>query len=219
VVDFQRTEGEPLLHLDKDEKYWETGPWGFSTTAIIHAPARLTRRSVNVSALLRSGRNPPRAAAIRLRHRRPGVCLTLAISRGSARTARLLVSNDSGNNWRRIRLVPAVLTIFRYRHGPAMARRRQRSNHAIGRGRCRGQYRLYHSTALDRALDSLARRDQLARPTLRWPGLYECKRGPIPLRPTPEEATAELVFDRGFQPQPLLSMPGREPPSTLLQAM
>ena len=32
VVDFQRTEGEPLLHIDKDAKYWETGPWGFSTT-------------------------------------------------------------------------------------------------------------------------------------------------------------------------------------------
>src|SRR2546430_12606365 len=32
IVDFQRTEGEPLLHFDKDANYWETGPWGFSTT-------------------------------------------------------------------------------------------------------------------------------------------------------------------------------------------
>jgi hypothetical protein len=32
VVDFQRTEGEPLLHIDKDARQWETGPWGFSTT-------------------------------------------------------------------------------------------------------------------------------------------------------------------------------------------
>ncbi|HEX8077345.1 MAG TPA: hypothetical protein VF511_05985, partial [Chthoniobacterales bacterium] len=32
VADFQRTEGEPLLHIDKDGKYWDSGPWGFSTT-------------------------------------------------------------------------------------------------------------------------------------------------------------------------------------------
>jgi hypothetical protein len=31
VIDAQRTEGEPVNHIDKDGKYWETGPWGFST--------------------------------------------------------------------------------------------------------------------------------------------------------------------------------------------
>lgn len=31
IIDFQRTEGEPLLHIDKEGKYWESGPWGFST--------------------------------------------------------------------------------------------------------------------------------------------------------------------------------------------
>lgn len=31
VVDPQRTEGEPLNHIDKDGNYWESGPYGFST--------------------------------------------------------------------------------------------------------------------------------------------------------------------------------------------
>lgn len=30
-IDFQRTEGEPVNHVDKDGHIWETGPWGFST--------------------------------------------------------------------------------------------------------------------------------------------------------------------------------------------
>jgi hypothetical protein len=37
VVDFQRTEGEPLGHIDKNGNYWESGPWGFSTAqSFIH---------------------------------------------------------------------------------------------------------------------------------------------------------------------------------------
>src|SRR5207247_2350174 len=31
IVDPQRTEGEPLNHIDKYGNIWETGPWGFST--------------------------------------------------------------------------------------------------------------------------------------------------------------------------------------------
>ena len=31
VVDGQRTMGEPVNHIDKNGKYWDTGPWGFST--------------------------------------------------------------------------------------------------------------------------------------------------------------------------------------------
>jgi hypothetical protein len=31
VIDAQRTEGEPLNHVDKYGHHWETGPWGFST--------------------------------------------------------------------------------------------------------------------------------------------------------------------------------------------
>ena len=33
VVDAQRTEGEPINHIDKDGAYWESGPWGTSTQA------------------------------------------------------------------------------------------------------------------------------------------------------------------------------------------
>jgi len=31
IVDPQRTEGEPLVHIDQAGNIWETGPWGFST--------------------------------------------------------------------------------------------------------------------------------------------------------------------------------------------
>jgi hypothetical protein len=31
VIDAQRTEGEPINHIDKAGNYWESGPWGFST--------------------------------------------------------------------------------------------------------------------------------------------------------------------------------------------
>src|SRR4029077_6063659 len=31
LIDTQRTEGEPINHIDKDGNYWESGPWGFST--------------------------------------------------------------------------------------------------------------------------------------------------------------------------------------------
>src|SRR5213594_2554570 len=31
IVDQQRTEGEPLVHIDQEGNIWETGPWGFST--------------------------------------------------------------------------------------------------------------------------------------------------------------------------------------------
>src|SRR5438876_828486 len=31
IIDPQRTEGEPLVHIDQAGNIWETGPWGFST--------------------------------------------------------------------------------------------------------------------------------------------------------------------------------------------
>ncbi len=31
IVDPQRTEGEPLVHIDQTGNIWESGPWGFST--------------------------------------------------------------------------------------------------------------------------------------------------------------------------------------------
>src|SRR5207245_4526949 len=31
IVDPQRTEGEPLVHIDQAGNIWESGPWGFST--------------------------------------------------------------------------------------------------------------------------------------------------------------------------------------------
>jgi hypothetical protein len=101
MVDFQRTEGEPLLHLDKDAKYWETGPWGFSTTqSFVH-------RSVdggdqfNVVSPTALRPNPPPG----------GGDSTIAIDdqgfvyfgdlEGALEQLDCSVSNDSGNNWKK----------------------------------------------------------------------------------------------------------------------
>src|SRR5207302_6236908 len=37
IVDPQRTEGEPLVHIDQAGNIWETVPWGFSTAQRIVA--------------------------------------------------------------------------------------------------------------------------------------------------------------------------------------
>jgi hypothetical protein len=101
VADSQRTEGEPLLHLDKDAKYWETGPWGFSTTqSFVH-------RSVdggdqfNVVSPTALRPNPPPG----------GGDTTIAIDdqgfvyfgdlEGALEQLDCSVSNDSGNTWKK----------------------------------------------------------------------------------------------------------------------
>jgi hypothetical protein len=101
VVDFQRTEGEPLLHLDKDAKYWETGPWGFSTTqSFVH-------RSVD------SGNQFNVTSPTELRPNGPpgGGDSTIAIDdqgfvyfgdlEGALEQLDCSVSNDSGNTWKK----------------------------------------------------------------------------------------------------------------------
>src|ERR1700730_10205295 len=101
VARFERTEGEPLLHLDKDAKYWETGPWGCSTTqSFVH-------RSVdggdqfNVVSPTQLRSSPPPG----------GGDSTIAIDdqgfvyfgdlEGSLEQLDCSVSNDSGNTWKK----------------------------------------------------------------------------------------------------------------------
>jgi hypothetical protein len=101
VADAQRTEGEPLLHLDKDAKYWETGPWGFSTTqSFMH-------RSVD------GGDQFNVVSPTELRPNGPpgGGDSTVAIDdqgfvyfgdlEGALEQLDCSVSNDSGNNWKK----------------------------------------------------------------------------------------------------------------------
>src|SRR6266850_1005611 len=101
VVDFQRTEGEPLLHLDKDGNYWETGPWGFSTTqSFIH-------RSVDGGDQF----NVVSPTAVRPNSPPGGGDSTIAIDdqgftyfgdlEGALEQLDCSVSNDNGNTWKK----------------------------------------------------------------------------------------------------------------------
>jgi hypothetical protein len=101
VVDFQRTEGEPLLHLDKDAKYWETGPWGFSTTqSFVH-------RSVDSGDQF----NVVSPTALRTTPPPGGGDTTIAIDdqgfvyfgdlEGALEQLDCSVSNDNGNTWKK----------------------------------------------------------------------------------------------------------------------
>src|SRR5437660_11926958 len=62
IVDPQRTEGEPLVHIDKFGNIWETGPWGFSTAQGFVARSTVNRDSFHIvsPAVLRP--NPAPAA-------------------------------------------------------------------------------------------------------------------------------------------------------------
>jgi hypothetical protein len=101
VGDFQRTEGEPLLHLDKDGRYWDSGPWGFSTT----------QSFVHIS--LDGGDQFNVASPIALRPNSPpgGGDTTHAIDdqgfvyfgdlEGALTELDCSVSNDNGNTWKK----------------------------------------------------------------------------------------------------------------------
>ncbi|HUS11719.1 MAG TPA: hypothetical protein VMZ30_14730, partial [Pyrinomonadaceae bacterium] len=100
VIDAQRTEGEPLNWLDKNNNYWETGPWGVSTQqSFIH---RSTDGGNQFNIISPIGLRPDAG---------PGGGDTDIITddQGFAYYNDLeslinldcAVSNDDGNNWRR----------------------------------------------------------------------------------------------------------------------
>jgi hypothetical protein len=101
VADFQRTEGEPLLHLDKDAKYWETGPWGFSTTqSFVHRSVDGGDQFNVVSPIALRPNSPP-----------GGGDSTIAIDdqgfvyfgdlEGALEELDCSVTNDGGNTWKK----------------------------------------------------------------------------------------------------------------------
>ena len=101
VVDFQRTEGEPLLHLDKDGKYWESGPWGFSTTtSFVH-------RSVdggdqfNVVSPTALRPNPPPGGGDTTHAIDDQGFVYFGDLEGALMELDCSVSNDNGNTWKK----------------------------------------------------------------------------------------------------------------------
>ncbi len=100
VVDPQRTEGEPLVHIDKAGNIWESGPWGFSTAQGF--VARSTDRGDSFHIVSPNGLRPNPAAT------GGGDSDIITDNQGNAYFADLegllavgvAVSNDQGNTWR-----------------------------------------------------------------------------------------------------------------------
>src|ERR1043166_3939111 len=99
VVDAQRTEGEPLLHLDKDAKYWETGPWGFSTTqSFIHRSVDSGDQFNVVSPTALRPNPPPGGGDTTIATDDQGFAYFGDLE-GALEHLDCSVSNDKGNTW------------------------------------------------------------------------------------------------------------------------
>src|SRR2546425_3862761 len=100
IVDPQRTEGEPLVHIDQAGNIWETGPWGFSTAQGF--VARSTDNGDSFHIVSPAGLRPNAAAS------GGGDSDIITDDKGNAYFADLeglvnvgvAVTNDGGNNWR-----------------------------------------------------------------------------------------------------------------------
>jgi hypothetical protein len=100
IVDPQRTEGEPLVHIDQAGNIWESGPWGFSTAQGF--VARSTDHGASFHIVSPNGLRPNPAAT------GGGDSDIITDNQGNAYFADLegllavgvAVSNDQGNNWR-----------------------------------------------------------------------------------------------------------------------
>lgn len=101
VIDFQRTEGEPLLHLDKDGSHWESGPWGFSTTS------SFVHRSVdggdqfNVVSPTALRPNPPPGGGDTTHDIDDQGFVYFGDLEGALNELDCSVSNDKGNTWKK----------------------------------------------------------------------------------------------------------------------
>jgi len=100
IVDPQRTEGEPLVHIDQAGNIWESGPWGFSTAQGF--VARSTDSGDSFHIVSPNGLRPNPAAS------GGGDSDIITDDQGNAYFADLegllavgvAVSNDQGNIWR-----------------------------------------------------------------------------------------------------------------------
>src|SRR3989449_2169401 len=100
IVDPQRTEGEPLVHVDQAGNIWETGPWGFSTAQGFVARSTDNGDSFHIVSPAGLRPNPAPAGG--------GDTDIITDDQGTAYFADLeglahigvAVSNDQGNIWR-----------------------------------------------------------------------------------------------------------------------
>jgi hypothetical protein len=100
IVDPQRTEGEPVVHIDQAGNIWEAGPWGFSTAQGF--VARSTDQGASFHIVSPNGLRPNPAAT------GGGDSDIITDAQGNAYFADLeglaavgvAVSNDQGNTWR-----------------------------------------------------------------------------------------------------------------------
>src|SRR3989475_8474076 len=100
IIDPQRTEGEPLVHIDKFGNIWETGPWGFSTAQGFVARSSDNGDSFHIVSPAGLRPNPAPAGG--------GDTDIITDDQGTAYFADLeglahigvAVSNDQGNSWR-----------------------------------------------------------------------------------------------------------------------
>jgi hypothetical protein len=101
VLDFQRTEGEPLLHLDKDSKYWESGPWGFSTTSSFMHRSVDGGDQFNVVSPTALRPNPPPGGGDTTHAIDDQGVVYFGDLEGALTELDCSVSNDNGNTWRK----------------------------------------------------------------------------------------------------------------------
>ena len=100
IVDPQRTEGEPLVHIDQAGNIWETGPWGFSTAQGFVARSTDNGDSFHIVSPFGLRPNPAASGG--------GDTDIITDDNGNAYFADLegladigvAVSNNNGNNWR-----------------------------------------------------------------------------------------------------------------------
>ena len=101
VVDFQRTEGEPLLHLDKDAKYWDSGPWGFSTTQSFMHRSVDSGDQFNVVSPTALRPNPPPGGGDTTHAIDDQGFVYFGDLEGALEELDCSVSNDNGNTWKK----------------------------------------------------------------------------------------------------------------------
>jgi hypothetical protein len=101
VADFQRTEGEPLLHIAKDGSYWETGPWGFSTTQSFMHRSTDGGDQFNVVSPTALRPNPPPGGGDSTTAVDDQGVVYFGDLEGAFEELDCSVSNDTGNTWRK----------------------------------------------------------------------------------------------------------------------
>jgi hypothetical protein len=100
VVDAQRTEGEPIIHIDQDGNIWESGPWGTSTQqSFVHKSTDNGDSYHIVSPIGTRPEPPPGGGDTDIVTDDQGfayfVDLEALVNLGCS------VSNDGGNSWRK----------------------------------------------------------------------------------------------------------------------